>query len=350
MAKPKVIVDRVRSVSRADLLPGVSLLPKGANFAVVRLTNSTVLLDLNAPTGRPWERILDEFRLLDIPVYLEVDAEKNVILKILRPRLVFVSKVASEPDKLRGHRVDLEISSAVHYVSPKNEFRETLLEKLRAAQLLRAPVLVTENLRNTEIIDVRPDPRPFAGAKKKPEPEPRPEQLARIGTVSPAEAANLFDLITAQVHIPFAYPDNGCWVRAHEMVRLMDPTSVPLQKAWLYGPPNLSTATSNSPVCSVTWSWHVAPCVDVQDGVNVVPHVIDPSLFTSVVTRTAWVNALAPTATLQMSSPSIYYRILDASYTELDDDYSKTQLALDALRLDLEIRISCEGPPPYSCP
>lgn len=349
MAKPKVIVDHVRSVTHANLLVGGGRPPKGGNFAVVRLTGSTVMLDLNAPTGKAWERILNEFQLLDVPVYFEVDATKNVILKVLRPRSVFVMKVATDPDD-RGHRVELEISPAIHYVLLGNEDRQTLLEKLRSARLLRARVLVTEDLRGRGIIDVRPDPRPFAGAKAKREPRPRPEERVAARAVPLDEAQRLFDLVASQVHIPFTYPDGGCWVRAHEMVRLMDPTSVPLQKAWLYSPPDLTPATSNSPVCSVKWAWHVAPTVAVQDGLNVATYVIDPSLFSGPATLTDWVNVQAATATLQMSSPSIYYRGYDGIYTELDDDYSKTQVALDEFRIDLELRIASEGPPPYPCP
>jgi hypothetical protein len=352
MAKPKVIVDRVRSVTRADQLVGGMPPPKGSNFAVVRLTGSTVMLDLNAPTGRPWERLLEDFRLRDAYVYLEVDASKNIIVSVLCPRSVFVQKVSTEFDPKRGNRVDLEISAAVHYVSPGNAIRDTLLQTLRAAQLLRRRMLVTEDVRGREIIDARPDPRPVAWSPEKwREPGPSREKRVAARAVPLSEAQRFFDLVASQVHIPFTYPDNGCWARAHEMVRLIleESLSAPIQKTWLYG--TLNPTTRNHPDCEETWAWHVAPTIDVQDGSNVVPYVIDPSLFfDGPVLRADWVAAQSPTATLQVSDVSLYTRVYDNVSSTSDEHYIRTQDDLACLRACLEARIILLMKAPPYCP
>ena len=351
MAKPKVIVDRVRSVTRAEQLVGGSPQPKGRTLAVVLLTKSTVMLDVQPPKGAAWERILKEFQRLDKPVYLAVDPSTNLIVDVNRPRSVFILKVAANLEEKKGYRVDLEISPAVHYVESGNEDRQSLLKSLRSALDTRTRMLVTIGLRRGEIIDVRPDPRPPAKelAKKR---EPRSRPLARIAPVSPAEALRLFDFLKSQVHIPFAFPEGGCWVRAHEMVRLMDPTVVPVKKLWLYAPyPSiLEPPTKHHPDCKVPWAWHVAPTVEVNDGTSVTTHVIDPSLFDRPVPQLDWFltqNNL--TAVQEDSNPMDFMRGMGGLFTEADDDYSKTTALLDEIRLELAIR-EAAYPPPYPCP
>jgi hypothetical protein len=45
--------------------------------------------------------------------------------------------------------------------------------------------------------------------------------------------------------IPFLFPDNGCWGRAHEMRRLMTNMGIYPRKVWIHG--SLHTLTRNNP-------------------------------------------------------------------------------------------------------
>src|SRR6202008_2347296 len=111
------------------------------------------------------------------------------------------------------------------------------------------------------------------------------------GTVTPQRAGELFDLVSAQTCdpltvpppcIPFLYPDDGCWGRAHEMCRLMINMGLSPRKVWIdhsFGH-FLHVNTKNNPQCFVEWGWHVAPTLCVR-GPKFCPTqsmVIDPSL------------------------------------------------------------------------
>lgn len=64
--------------------------------------------------------------------------------------------------------------------------------------------------------------------------------------ISLQRANELFDLCNARVCcpasapapcIPFLYPDDGCWGRAHELCRLMLAAGESPRKVWIYGYP-----------------------------------------------------------------------------------------------------------------
>jgi hypothetical protein len=110
--------------------------------------------------------------------------------------------------------------------------------------------------------------------------------------------------------IPFLYPDDGCWARAHEMCRLMVNMGLPPRKVWIdhsYGV-LLQVSTKNNPNCYVEWGWHVAP-------------------------------------TLCVRGPSFWHG------GGTDPTYSASNQILAQYRLDLLNRSNQLGPPPYAnCP
>ncbi len=147
--------------------------------------------------------------------------------------------------------------------------------------------------------------------------------------------------------IPFQYPNDGCWGRAHEMCRLILLAGVTPKKVWIYG--SLHTPTTNSPACYVPWGWHVAPTLDVTTGSTTTEHVIDPSLFEKPVTKATWKSVQGdPSAVLKSSPASTFYRNKSGSYTETDPTYAKTNDVLTTYRNKLKLRaIGPDGPPPY---
>ena len=176
--------------------------------------------------------------------------------------------------------------------------------------------------------------------------------------------------------IPFMYPDDGCWARAHEMCRLMQNQGLNPRKVWIQG--HLHVNTTNHPLtvypppapppdpdCAVNWGWHVAPtlCVRVTWLWWLGVHremVIDPSLFTTPVTQDDWQRKMDPTATastLYLSDCSVFQNpvILGPNVSATDPNYDLTNSELNNFAWDLYNRSLPpplgSGPPPYgNCP
>jgi hypothetical protein len=90
--------------------------------------------------------------------------------------------------------------------------------------------------------------------------------------------------------VPFLFPDNGCWARAHAMCnQLRDEHRVTAGKAWLYG--DLCVATRNHRSGHVAWDNHVAPIVRSGETADDLM-VLDPSVFSGPTTLAAWQHAI----------------------------------------------------------
>jgi hypothetical protein len=172
--------------------------------------------------------------------------------------------------------------------------------------------------------------------------------------VTLARAYELFNLVNAKVCypanpaaacIPFLYPDDGCWGRAHEMCRLMIAAGAQPQKIWIQG--SLNVASSNQPNCSVTWGWHVAPTLQVSNGGPAQTYVVDPSLFDQPVPQATWVGVQGdPNPALTPTGPEIFH--LFYAPQRYDPTYALTNGVLANYRNELRLRaVSPAGPPPY---
>ncbi|MBC75975.1 MAG: hypothetical protein CME64_08155 [Halobacteriovoraceae bacterium] len=128
-----------------------------------------------------------------------------------------------------------------------------------------------------------------------------------ISAVSKEYLDYLFTVIAKAPHIPFDYPQDGCFGRAHEMVKILDKFNVNSGKVFLEG--NLQVETDKSPNGKVFWWYHVAPVVAVKTGRKkkvkystpgsrivrtrmedeYIPHVLDPSIFDKPVPLSEWI-------------------------------------------------------------
>jgi glutaminase-like protein len=171
--------------------------------------------------------------------------------------------------------------------------------------------------------------------------------------VSLPRARQLFDLCNARICcpcstpapcIPFLFPDDGCWGRAHEMCRLMIADGAQPEKVWIEG--NLQVSSHNKPNCIVQWGWHVAPTLVVDVNGTPATYVIDPSLFNAPVPLATWKGVQGdPSATLTPSGADIFY--LWGGQT--DPTYSQTNTVLTTYRTMLRLRSAgSDGPPPYT--
>ncbi len=108
-------------------------------------------------------------------------------------------------------------------------------------------------------------------------------QKIDLSVLSEEEAKSLFDEIAARDDIPFGYPMDGCYARAHKMVRLMEDQGVIAGKAFVEGQLYVDTKFGE-----VGWGYHVAPVVLVKVGGKVIPYIFDPSLFDKPVSFDTW--------------------------------------------------------------
>ncbi|MCL4264494.1 MAG: hypothetical protein KJ069_14820 [Anaerolineae bacterium] len=127
--------------------------------------------------------------------------------------------------------------------------------------------------------------------------------------VTESEASEIFDDMADESDIPFAFPADGCYGRAHRMIqRIAEKHEVDIE---LIEKVSIEMTSQEEPLSIMTnyvypgyndgvvqWGWHVAPLLDVEmeDG-RVVPMVIDPSLFKEPVTIEEWASIMhAPNA------------------------------------------------------
>ena len=180
--------------------------------------------------------------------------------------------------------------------------------------------------------------------------------------VSATRAQQLFDLSAATTCdpltvpppcIPFNYPDDGCWGRAHEMARLMIDDGAKPRKVWIFAAENgrRLTQTTNNPSCA-------ASCTGT---------LRRHSAFENTFSRPRNRSSTRPSSRHPCRSPpgracrgirahscfpepaSTFYRYLDGTRT-VDPTYTQTNGVLADYRAALQARsLGPYGPPPYAC-
>jgi hypothetical protein len=339
-----------------------------------------VRLDPTRPEARRLLPVLEGLRALRRPVYLEIDPATSDVTRV---RIPHVARVVRLAEGARGLEIALDTSHALHILrrdaSDFAQAESMLRESLRSGRTL----VVTEDDAPT-VIDVRwftpgPDgdlpplpPFPEPGLPKRPWPFSWLRRLwwwrwwpwhwIMFGCVSPARAQQIFDDMAARTCdpltipppcIPFLYPDDGCFARAHEMCRLMIDMGLRPRKVWINAVNGwLQANTRNHPNCHVVWGWHVTPTICVRRWFwwFLWPQrmVIDPSLFTNPVTPETWKSVQGnPPATLTHTSWTYFWQNGTS-----DPTFATTNHYLALYRLYLQQRsLSSVGPPPYAhCP
>jgi Glutaminase len=339
-----------------------------------------LLLDPEDSRSTVFVEVLVRQRRQKLPVYVEFDPETTAVTGLRIPLLSAVLGIRVVDRGVLD--VVLAASHARHYLREVAEDFETLRERLDQAQQTGERVIVVEDDAH-DVIDVQPAPPGFeepgpAFPRRPPRLWPPPWRwLGDVRAivqrawcwrwwpcwwcrcVSAARAQQAFDdmqatscapLTVPPPCIPFLYPDDGCWGRAHEMCRLMQLERLHPRKVWIQG--SLHVATRNNPQCYVDWSWHVAPTLCVR-GPGFFEHkdmVIDPSLFTTPVTEEQWKAVQGdPLATLTDTDASVFKLFYPPEAT--DPTYALTNQVLDTYRSELQLRSANQGPPPYAnCP
>ncbi len=301
------------------------------------------ILDMKYPRAVHWANVIDRLKRANKPVYVEIDQETNIITKMLIP---MIQKVHSLTTDERGNIIVKLIPSAViHYLLKNTINFEGIRDTLQSALNENSEVLVTETRDEHEIIDVKKSPRSPQGSSD-PAPDPAPDPA-----VSETRAQELFDEMNnlscnpcapSSTCIPFKYPDDGCWARAHKMSYLMNQDGEDPEKVWIYG--SLVVQTSNHPYCSVSWWYHVAPTLTVSTSDGDEKRVIDPSLSENPISVEDWKDLQGDSdANLTYTDWTDYYGgSTDPNCIETDD-------TLEYYRDVLQDRCLEYGSPPYSC-
>lgn len=107
-----------------------------------------------------------------------------------------------------------------------------------------------------------------------------------LTVITPKLAKELFEEMASQKDIPFRYPEDGCYARAHAMAMRLKEKGVITGKTYIEG--DLRVETTNSPKGYVKWWYHVAPIVMVKDKGKTEAYVIDPSIFDHPVPVEEW--------------------------------------------------------------
>ena len=346
MPNPHALVDFVSPES--SLEPTALRGGSGTRFVTIPFRGGRFgRLDLSRPHAAVWAGVLESARQSASPVYVEVDPATSELTVLLIPLVVGIERISPAGDDLE---VELVISQAKHYLRRSHPDFDALLALLEQARATKAMVAVTETEAH-DIIDVR-----LLGGQSVTAFEPSPEALSEADpgvAVTPGQAQQMFALASQTVCcpgsaaapcIPFNYPDDGCWARAHEMCRLMIAAGILPNKVWIFG--SLRAASQNNPDCQVLWGWHVAPTLSV----GAETYVIDPALFNGPVTQATWAGVQGdPNPTLIPSPASTYWRNRDASSAITDPTYARTNTDLTTYRNRLRVRgTSPAGPPPYT--
>lgn len=368
MTKPNAIVSHIIRFDPLIDRPHAELLRAGRGLAVELEGGRRASLDAADPRSVGFAQILEGVSKLNAPVYLETKPETSVISRLFIPHVSRV--IAVQPIEEGALAIELEHSHGRH-VLPRgpdfDEFEKLLRESVKSGQ----SVVVTDDDKHN-IIDVRFF-RPGPGLPQQPIPPmarlpemlpvkfwPWPWPWPWFGCITATKAQQVFDAMKATSCnpltvpppcIPFLYPDDGCWARAHEMCRLMINMGLSPKKVWIRASAGhwLHVSTKNNPNCYVNWGWHVAPTLCVRGPLFFQTRnmVIDPSLFTTPVTEAAWKSVQGdPNASLTDTAASQYW-----PGGGTDPNYTDTNMRLAFYRLQLQNRAIQYGPPPYAnCP
>ncbi len=138
----------------------------------------------------------------------------------------------------------------------------------------------------TALDGIHPAPKRRGGIAKQSSPAAEPSLGPGLSQV---EVEGYFSFLAGQTQIPFRYPEDGCYARAHEMAHLLEEKGVESEKVFLFG--NLRVETRFAPGGFVSWWYHVAPVVAVRDAVGRTERrVMDPSVSSGPLAVSEWIT------------------------------------------------------------
>lgn len=114
------------------------------------------------------------------------------------------------------------------------------------------------------------------------------DQDIELSVLSESEATKAFNELASRKDIPYGYPKDGCFARAHKMGKLLEDKGIISGKAFIEGALYVDTDEYGT----LNWGYHVAPIVMVKKDSEIVPYIFDPSLFSKPVPYKEWKEAM----------------------------------------------------------
>lgn len=113
-------------------------------------------------------------------------------------------------------------------------------------------------------------------------------QPLAVSSISMEFFTEIYNKIANNESIPFRYPDDGCYARAHKVAMILDEIDVVSVKSFLVG--NLQFITPDSPTGMVEWWYHVAAAVHIKSFNEL--YVIDPTASETPLSKMEWMSSL----------------------------------------------------------
>ena len=161
MAKPNAIVDRIRGLSTPT--ETVAAVPGKPSARIIEVNfdgGRSGALELTDRKSAVWADVIDNMRLSNQSVYVEMDPQTNVITEVLVPLAVKVGSITPLADG--DIDVELIVSQARHYLRRSSPDFQELSDALKRSMDENKDVLITEAPNTHDIIDVRINPNPLA--------------------------------------------------------------------------------------------------------------------------------------------------------------------------------------------
>lgn len=327
-------IQKLSGERRSELLStGVDL----SNLEEVKFSSGDhLLLDRTDTNTYPiWSDLLRTEDLVSELLYIEFDENTNVISELLTPTIDQVRDIQKQEQR---SVIWLSARPSPTFVLTGNANHDSILLRAEAALENKLSVCVFINPKDDEVLEI-------AELKKN-----QIVQLFDINqllvaagvtqTISQEQAQQIFAHVAAWVCpalptanlncVPFNYPPDCCYARAHKMCEYIAGLNISCGKVWNYG--NLCVPTVNHPTGKVKWWYHVAPIVRV----GVTETVIDPSMFNRPVTTIQWVTAQNDLQAVQERTPwQVYTRGRGGAAETSDPDLRRTNLQLKVHRNSL---------------
>lgn len=160
---------------------------------------------------------------------------------------------------------------------------------------------------------------------------PSNKQTFQVSVVSEAEARALVQTLRKDPALPFEYPFDGSYARAHAMVRNLEKAGVIAGKAWVEGKPlyHYSEEFGEIPL-----DYHVAPMILVGSPEANTLLVLDPSLSLEPQSLTAWKALLTRRTQSKVTetyfTPRFHYGPYEKAEAKSDYDEESVEDALDS--------------------
>lgn len=348
-------IDRVAEVRTQSGTIFETIVENRQSALVVTLERGgELLVPAQDPRLPLFEQILESARKDGARLYFERDGDR---LNLLRPA-ISGHILSLEESSAGGIEIEITNSHAIHVLRRDNSDFEELALLLREAHRAGTAVAIVDR---HGIIEVQPDDEKRLLTEEEVAPPARSSLLEAEVVPSGMDwqaVMRLFQAIVAQdcpvanvrpPCIPFSYPTNWCWTRAHAMARMMiTEHEVTPGKLWIRG--RLRAQTRNDLDCHVRWGWHVAPLLMArpEGGGGELLVIIDPSMFDRPVPQEQWVFAQGDgDARLTSTSWEVYNYTTGGSEIR-DRDFSLVDDGLRSARRHLLAQIADDGPPPYA--